>query len=449
MSCPRNSSYKNSRIYGRLLSCEQAGDDDDDRHAKLRISVNEVVKEAGELTETIRVHMPHYTHHGKVHFRNVLWIMDRLIPDEILENMHPLECALCIMAASVHDLGMTLSDDDHAKLDEESNSDCAEFEKFIGQYSSLKEKIIDGLPNARTREREGKKFDELFLERFLRETHAEPYGRLSRRLTDIANAHSTAFVFCNCDFKDRLCLIAASHGHALDWLRTELVGIMQEDELVSNLGEGIVNWMFPALLLRLADVLDLGYDRASPALYKFSGLKDHLDVKNELDKAIQYSRTQWGKHLSETGAEIESKEKPTRIIWEGECDDPVVHNELKNHERIINNEIQAVKRELEKQRSSWKYRVWRYDLHLPDSINFRVRPKTEKGIPAYTVDSDGMAVVSVAPPESHNGNTKVSTPAVSLEKDHDDIRQVVGELKRLQVLEITSVVEGCSRSQKN
>ena len=38
--------------------------------------------------------MPQYTLHEERHFLNVLGIMDALVPDEVMNQLTPLECAL-------------------------------------------------------------------------------------------------------------------------------------------------------------------------------------------------------------------------------------------------------------------------------------------------------------------------------------------------------------------
>ena len=53
-----------------------------------------------------------YTLHNGTHLFNVLSIMEELLPGEALQQLTPLECALCILAAFTHDLGMVMPDED-------------------------------------------------------------------------------------------------------------------------------------------------------------------------------------------------------------------------------------------------------------------------------------------------------------------------------------------------
>jgi len=64
--------------------------------------------------------MPQYTLHEGRHFLNVLAIMDALVPDNVIARLSPLECALPIMAAFTHDLGMALSQHEYDSLQDES-----------------------------------------------------------------------------------------------------------------------------------------------------------------------------------------------------------------------------------------------------------------------------------------------------------------------------------------
>ena len=64
--------------------------------------------------------MPQYTLHEERHFLNVLAIMDALVSDEVVARFRALDCALPILAAYTHDLGMALSQEEYDRLHDKS-----------------------------------------------------------------------------------------------------------------------------------------------------------------------------------------------------------------------------------------------------------------------------------------------------------------------------------------
>ena len=104
-----------SKLFDQLNKAET--NDATARH-QLAGNVRWVVDHAQIISDQIVRRLPQYTLHNGTHLFNVLSIMEELLPEETLRALTPLECALCILAAFTHDLGMVMLDEDVWKYQE-------------------------------------------------------------------------------------------------------------------------------------------------------------------------------------------------------------------------------------------------------------------------------------------------------------------------------------------
>jgi hypothetical protein len=240
----------------------------------------------------------------------------------------------------------------------------------------------------------------------------------------------------------------------------------QPDGFMDVVSTGTVNWTFPALLLRLADVLDLDASRTPAFLYQSLGL-EHWRSKDEAVRMLfETSWKEWSKHRSVVGWDISQTEGQTAIRWNARCDNPVVHNCLLDFRDWINAELGAVSAEFSEQRRSLQHLAdWHYDLSLPGEVDFSVRPCTHHGQPAYEVAPDGRAIEAVSPAQAKPAAQKAEPAGPTVGKpasvpdgrrgpepataeidgisgvldeagcrQADEIKTIIGELSRLQRL---------------
>jgi len=209
----------------------------------LKGSVRKVADQAEYIGDLIIRHMPQYTLHNEQHYLNVLGIMDALIPKEVLKGMTPLECALCIMTAFTHDLGMALSIEEYQKLTDASQ-DTPEGRRFLTYRNSFGEECrqlerwrakrrdaedIGDHAAARNAEHRISYIEGHILSGFLRETHTREdasvlTSRIERWLDNIAieAKNEGLYTYNGYDFKHDLALIGLSHGKPVTWLRETL-----------------------------------------------------------------------------------------------------------------------------------------------------------------------------------------------------------------------------------
>jgi hypothetical protein len=139
---PRFESFEESRFWKRLDKSFEEDPNYRDEDSKARIrhlssSVDQVAKNSKTVLDRIVKYLPQYTLHNERHILNVLSLMDWLTPNDTLTHLAPLECALFILAAYTHDLGMALTCEEYHILTtpEGSSSEREAFVRFRDRYS--------------------------------------------------------------------------------------------------------------------------------------------------------------------------------------------------------------------------------------------------------------------------------------------------------------------------
>src|SRR5581483_1471282 len=96
---------------------------DEQRHM-----VRSLAGKAADRLDLVRDTFPTYTLHSRVHALNVVRLMDELLGANV-ENLTPLEGAILILSAFLHDIGMVFTEEERQDLKSEP-----EFERFLKQY---------------------------------------------------------------------------------------------------------------------------------------------------------------------------------------------------------------------------------------------------------------------------------------------------------------------------
>lgn len=367
--------FRESRLWERL---ERYPDGDKTAIERLRSSVSQVAKKASDIGKLIWRYLPQYTLHEVTHNLNVLAIMDALTPDEVMGKLTPLECALCIMAAYTHDLGMALTEEEHHRILDEAG-DTSERQSFLRYRDGFGEELrqVD-----RWREKGGAEAERRIslieghiLASFIRDTHTnEDANRVGRWLDEITG-NKGLFVYGNYDFKQDLALICISHGKTAGWLRRQLSSGGGDDSFCRLVGPGeYANAAFTGLLLRLADVMDFDASRAPRILFK------HIGIENE--KSI----LQWNKHISITGWDIRVRKRDPKVIYAAICEHPVYEKCIREFAGCIDQELRAVREELYSQIRCLDEDERRFELYLPAEVELRVGPKGGPHNPVYVYE---------------------------------------------------------------
>lgn len=401
-------SIEQSRFWQRLddLSRDELNRGQRDAIRHVIASVGKVAKSAKWISTTVCRYMPQYTLHEERHFLNVLGIMDALIPDQVMGELGPMDCALAILAAFTHDLGMALSEAEKDKLFDKSTEEGKHFASYKTRFDEEVRQIerwrkrYDELNNAaddeskKIRAQARKRIDAIeghILASYLRDTHTadDQLRRLRTWLDDIKKETGDANVFRygvgGKDYQRELTVIGISHGRDAPWLRRQLIDGGPDDRFFQPVATGeSANLAFPGLLLRLADVMDFDASRAPRILFKHFGIENDQSV------------LEWNKHLSIVGWRLDvdpdGKQQP-ELLYTAEWRHPVHEKAIREFKTWIDAELSAVRIELDAQRRQLPF-LWhgrpdrdsatdhgrdarathRYDLHLPSQTRLDIRP---------------------------------------------------------------------------
>ncbi len=360
-----------SKLFHRL---EHAETDDATARKELAANVAVIVEEAITISRQINQVLPQFTLHNDKHLLNVLSIMEELLPEATLRQLTPLECALCILAAFTHDLGLALSAQEKKRLygSDPGSEDHKRFLRHRDEFFGEELRQIDRLrkeASSDSLDRAGI-IEGHILADFVRRTHAATPDRVRNWFDYVEKSKRNERLFCygNLSFKDYLVQIAISHNQDTNWLRRELTRGRKDEEFLIHAGTESVNLAFPGLLLRLADYMDFDASRAPRILFHHFGIEDEISVK------------EWGKHMAMTGWRL----RPEVLLYEAhDCRLPILDKTIRDFVRDIDLEIRKVRDELNDQRRKLGEDGARYGLNLPEKAEARVRPAKENGRDCY------------------------------------------------------------------
>src|SRR2546423_1259078 len=72
----------------------------------LKVALEGIVDGAIALSSLILKELPLFTLHDRTHLDNVLYWMEQFVSAEDIEELGPVGCAVCLVLAYTHDLGM-------------------------------------------------------------------------------------------------------------------------------------------------------------------------------------------------------------------------------------------------------------------------------------------------------------------------------------------------------
>jgi hypothetical protein len=327
----------------------------------LATTVQSTATRAAQLLATVVVDMPLYTLHNERHILNVIGWMESLLEDEGIERLSMFECAVCILAAYTHDLGMTLSQQERDDLPTDPD-----YLRFRDRY--LEERyLIDTLREAGEHHRANLIENHLRTE-YMRGTHADEMAkRMCARLAEIA----PQLVYRGVDYRRQLELVAISHNRPVEWLRLQFEKERLDWRETVGKNEA-VNFPFVGILLRLGDVMDFDSSRTPSILFRHIGLDRELASRFE-----QISSQEWRKHLAVTG--IEWPVGANLLSYRAaNCPHPAVEKSIHDFVGLIQREVSQTASELRHLRDEGRCRV-----RLPE-VKAEVKPARDNGVPRYT-----------------------------------------------------------------
>jgi len=252
-------------------------------------SLNNIKTKAKPLLSKIVETFPNYTLHDITHSERILGYLNLIIPDSLKERLNPYEIYFLVASVYLHDIG-------RVNFPELFKGEVFE-EKGIRDY-------IGENHHLRSEEFIVKNFKDLAIED---EHQAMIIGRICR-------------------------------GHRKENLHDNQ--LFKPDKMYKSYP---INVPLLAAFLRIADELDLTFERAPLTIY------EHIPPRDTI------SKEEWKKHLSISGVGL-SPEDHSIIKCSATCENPKIHRALKRLETKINRELEDLPNHLH------QYREFRRDL---------------------------------------------------------------------------------------
>lgn len=328
-------------------------------------TIHKCVKYAYDKAKLIIKYMPEYTLHDSEHLFRVLYLMEKLIPEENLENLSVPELMLLILSAFFHDLGMSPDENEIKAWKQQwlgqdptdiEKKEYSNFERFKNTYPDR----LDDIDRLRVNQEFSKAelIEQYLISEYIRVNHAQRVKKLiARDWKDQIFYHDTPLTKILAD-------ICQSHNEdALSLMNLDANFLSGED----------VNICIPyiAVILRLADLLDFDAKRTPSVLFS------HLSVRNSV------SLVEWQKHRSIKAWRINQNE----ISFFAECNHPAIESGIKKFCDYIDTELKNCSAILSKISEQSGYLDFsQYKLNLPIKVNReRIGPEKdiESGDPLY------------------------------------------------------------------
>jgi len=322
----------------------------------LETVVKLVCENVSDVTTRVTEHFGAYTLHDMTHLWNVIGIMEELIPHDVWKQpwkkptapLGPFQCALILMSALVHDLGMAPPEEltDKLELAEDlgqpiPNDADRDFVAYRRHYASREDDVraIRSLRGKESTSESEKNADEKEILRrkqmirtdYLRITHSDDTISGACRIRDWLERFQPAsnYTYGNWPYLILLINVAMSHAHSggLSWLESQLV-----PSLIEDMGDEKASALHAAWLLRLADILDLDASRAPSVLYR------NFPPNNAI------SHQHWMQHLCISKRVINWEAAPPTVTFrKGDpCRNPEIYKSLTDYCGWIRDEVLKV-----------------------------------------------------------------------------------------------------------
>ncbi|HMR81526.1 MAG TPA: ATP-binding protein [Niabella sp.] len=304
-----------SKIYSILRAKSLAESESVD--SQVSSMVYTCVKYAYDKAKMIIKYMPEYTLHDAEHLFRVLYLMEKLIPEENLNKLSVPELMLLVLSAFFHDLGMSPEESEVKAwkrqwlANEPDSIELSNYSKFE-RFKSLYPEKLDEIDRLRMNGEYSKAdlIEQHLISEYIRINHAKRVKEL------IAKDWKGKIKYQESELTKTLADICYSHNEdALKLLNLDSSYLCGEGAMVCI--------PFIGLILRLADLLDFDAKRTPEVLFS------HLFVRNAISLA------EWKKHRSIKAWRINQEE----ISFSAECGHPAIEASIRKFCDYIDDEL--------------------------------------------------------------------------------------------------------------
>ncbi len=267
-----------------------------------------------------------YTGHGVMHSLNVANYMFDIIDQP--EQLSDLEIVVLIYVALLHDIGMAVNEPEIEAI--KNDMDTMSNRKYSLVHNKYDNELIA-------------------LQECIRPIH----GRRSYR--HIMAMDTQYFILpgsTTVSFQEDVAKVCAAHNENFEWITANILYDQRK-------GVWALNSQYIAMLLRIADYLDIDEDRAPYYLYQYLSPKDYGDLE-------------WKQHFVIENKDkicIDEKTEKKNIEFYGESTNPEIHRKLLKYFDNINGEL---KNAID---YSETFRDKKYLLSLGYTVHNKIRTK--------------------------------------------------------------------------
>lgn len=294
-----------------------------------------VIKEVWPILQNVTRHFPLYTLHDPGHGYRVAEHMAAITPPETLKSLNCIELSLLIYSAYLHDIGMSATQEEFYRWID--SDDYAAFLSANPEWNEVVEKIdVTRRVFVKSRNEQAKgdvqegelastqlrRLQDMLYTDYLRQHHAtRGYDYILSRFGMNGTSDNKIRVG-EVNYAEQVAMVCRSHWENSTTLKSEK---FRRDLYI---GSYPINLQYAAVLLRLADVIDLDPERTPKALMDYlmldfasRGVED-----NPLDEAALHSAKEWAKHRAIIGI----KATPDEIRLEARCSHPAIQRGLRD-----------------------------------------------------------------------------------------------------------------------
>lgn len=282
--------YRQSKIWTRLKDvCDDTVE---------LANIEKTCDSAIELLKTVRDTFPTFTLHDEKHVDNVIWLMEQILGDSGVANLSAGECAMLILSACYHDVGMCYTQEQRKR------------ELKSARFAQYLEKNPRSYLEVERSKESGGEIPEQIQSDYFRKIH---HLRVNEFLSE---DWKSRFVR-----RDMLIEICKSHGENIK----NMIDRLQCHSFAET------DYVLCAVLLRLADIMDFDASRAPEVLYQFQGIAAAPDIVADIE---------WKKHRSSDGFKfIEGKERI--LAYAASCESLQEEYEIKKFLDYIDEELET------------------------------------------------------------------------------------------------------------
>lgn len=302
------------------LMLQKIKQEDESISSRLEESIWKICEYGIDLSKTIRDMFQTYTLHDETHICNVMTKMLELLGD-YKNNLTKDECALLVMAACCHDIGMSASEDEKEYL-----RDCPDCMQIY-----LDQNPKDYSIAYQNGSNEKADITDEILRHYIRANH---HKRIVEQLQDIEWPEMLGrFISVR-----ELIAVCQSHG--------------EDAEMISRLNNFTpsLDLHLCAVLLRLGDILDFDATRAPDAIFRYINLAQLEGMENEK------SRMEWKKHQASRGFIIVQDEQRT-LHYRAECTSIQVEQAIIAYLNWVDDELNACGKLIRYMNPRWRSMV--------------------------------------------------------------------------------------------